>query len=133
MNTLKMKWLVLFGITAMITFVSPVLSDYEIPWHTIDGGGGTSSDATYILIDTISQHDAAYSSGDDYELLGGFWPGEPLCFVEFEDFARFAEHWLDSGSDLSGDLDGNNVVDIEDLDMFVYQWLYYCPFNWPLK
>jgi hypothetical protein len=43
-------------------------------------------------------------AGGDYELLGGFWPGGPLCFVEFEDFAGFAMYWRDSGSDLPGDL-----------------------------
>jgi hypothetical protein len=66
---------------------------YEIVWSTIDGGGGQSSGGSYILTGTIGQSDAAYSAGGDYELLGGFWPGGPLCIVEFADFARFAEHW----------------------------------------
>jgi hypothetical protein len=26
-------------------------------------------------------------TGGPYEVLGGFWPGGALCFVEFEDFA----------------------------------------------
>jgi hypothetical protein len=64
---------------------------YEMPWHTIDGGGGRSSGGQYVLTGTIGQPDADYSSGGNYELLGGFWPGGPLCIVEFEDFARFAE------------------------------------------
>ena len=27
----------------------------------------------------------------------GFWPGGPLCIVAFDDFARFAQLWRDSG------------------------------------
>jgi hypothetical protein len=41
-------------------------------------------------------------TGGNYEVLGGFWPGGPLCFVEFGDFARFAEYWLESGTGLAG-------------------------------
>ncbi len=109
--------------------------DYAIPWHTIDGGGGTSSVGQYIVTGTIGQPDAAVSSGDNYELLGGFWPGESMCIVDFEDFARFAQYWLETGTNLPADLyeDENNIVDYYDLDAFVYEWLCYCPYNWPLK
>ncbi len=68
---------------------------YELSWSTIDGGGGRSSGGQYTLLGTIGQPDAAYSAGGDYELLGGFLPGGPLCFVNFEDFARFAQYWLE--------------------------------------
>jgi hypothetical protein len=107
--------------------------DYILTWSTIDGGGGQSSGGQYTLTGTIGQPDAAYSAGGDYELLGGFWPGGPLCIVEFHHFARFAELWLDVGSGLAGDLDGDNDVDIVDLCLFVDEWLYICPYNWPLK
>jgi hypothetical protein len=123
-------------VTVILMFllsVSTANADYSISWHTIDGGGGQSSGGTYTLTGTIGQHDAAYSAGGDYELLGGFWPGGPLCFVEFEDFARFAEQWLDSGDGLAGDLDDDGDVDFDDLSLFVDEWLYYCPYNWPLK
>ena len=108
-------------------------ADYEIDWYTIDGGGGRSTGGSYELVGTIGQPDAVYSAGGDYELLGGFWPGGPLCVVEFEDFARFAVYWLDSGSGLPGDLDGDNDVDWVDLGRFVNEWLYYCPYDWPLR
>jgi endo-1,4-beta-xylanase len=108
-------------------------SIYNIVRSTIDGGGGTSSGGQYIVRGTIGQHDAAYSQGGDYELLGGFWPGEPLCIVEFEDFARFAQYWLQTGPGLSADLYEDNTVDYLDLEAFVYEWLYYCPYDWPLK
>lgn len=108
---------------------------YVLDWSTIDGGGGTSSGGPYVLTGTIGQPDAAYSSGGNFELLGGFWPGGPLCFVEFEDFARFADFWLVTGTDLPADLykDLDNQVNGLDLQVFVDYWLCYCPVGWPLK
>jgi len=106
---------------------------YNLTWFTIDGGGGVSSGGTYVLTGTIGQPDADYSAGGQYELLGGFWPGGPLCFVDFYSFARFAEQWLYKGPDLAADLDGSNVVDFGDLKLFVEEWLYNCPYDWRLK
>ena len=109
------------------------LGQYEISWYTIDGGGGTSTGGPYKLTGTIGQPDADWSSGDKYELLGGFLPGGPLCIVEFDDFARLAELWLNTGSGLAGDLDEDNDVDFEDLSRFTEYWLAYCPYGWALK
>lgn len=124
-------------LTVCVLMAAPVLAmsggDYEISWGTIDGGGGTSSGGSYVLTSTIGQPDAAYSSGGNYELLGGFWPGGPLCFVDFYSFARFAEQWLYTGDGLAADLDGSTVVDFGDLKLFVDEWLYFCPYNWQLK
>jgi len=111
----------------------PVTGDYEISSYTIDGGGGVSSGGQYLVRGTIGQHDAAYSQGQQYELLGGFWPGEPSCFINFEHFARFAEYWLVTGPDLPADLYEDNIVDELDLKLFVDQWLYWCPYDWPLS
>jgi len=106
---------------------------YQLTWSTIDGGGGTSSGGQYVLTGTIGQPDAAYSAGGSYELLGGFWPGGPLCFVDFYSFARFAEHWLETGPGLPADLYEDNIVNLRDLKLFVEEWLYYCPYGWQLK
>jgi len=114
---------------------------YELSWSTIDGGGGQSSGGPYVLTGTIGQPDAGAMAAGQYELLGGFWPGGPIsiCIVDFERYARFAEHWLDEpcnegnnfcdGADLNH-LDGVNGVDLK---MFVEEWLCYCPPGWTLK
>jgi len=108
---------------------------YKLSWYTIDGGGGRSIGGDFTLTGTIGQPDAAYSRGGNYELLGGFWPGGPLCFVNFEHFARFAEYWLEPGAGLPADLyeDVDNIVNWHDLRVFVDYWLCYCPPAWPLK
>ncbi len=122
-------------LTGPLIMVITAYGDFSISRYTIDGGGGTSTGGQYTLTGTIAQHDAAYSSGDDYELLGGFWPGGPLCIVNIEHFARFAEFWMDMGTGSPADLyeDENNIVDVLDLKEFVNEWQHYCPYNWPLK
>jgi hypothetical protein len=122
-----------------LLLMTPVAStssgQYDINWYTIDGGGGRSIGGLYTLTGTIGQPDAAYSAGGNYELLGGFWPGGPLCFVNFEHYARFAELWLVTGTNLPADLfeDENNIVNGLDLQVFVDYWLCYCPADWQLK
>ena len=125
-------------VTVILMFllsVSTANADYNISWHTIDGGGGRSIGGPYTLTGTIGQPDAAYSRGGSFELLGGFWPGGPLCFVDFKHFARFAEQWWLTGSELPADLyeDEFNIVNGLDLQVFVDNWLCYCPTGWPLK
>ncbi len=120
-------------ILATLVFTSVACGDYQIVWSTIDGGGGTSSGEQYVLNGTIGQPDAGYSATNNYELLGGFWPGGPLCFIEFDDFVRFTDFWLETGSNLPADLDGNGIVDFNDLKFFVDEWLCSCPYNWPLR
>ena len=108
----------------LVVLIAPAASGdgaYVLDWPTIDGGGGTSSGGPYTLTGTIGQPGAAYSAGGDYELLGGFWPGGPLCFVDFYSFARFAEQWLYTGPSLAADLheDEENIVNLRDLKVFV--------------
>ena len=129
---MKRTCILLFVLTLII---SMAFGDYELSWYTIDGGGGRSTGGPYTLTGTIGQSDAAYSRGGNFELLGGFWPGGPLCFVEFEDFAKFAEQWWLKGTGLPADLyeDLDNQINWLDLKVFVEQWLCYCTTGWPLK
>ena len=106
---------------------------YKIDWYTIDGGGGTSSGGPFVLTGTIGQPDTGYSANARYEVLGGFWPGGPICTVGFDDFARFAEQWFYAASGLAGDLDSDGDVDFDDLTRMAGYWLECCPSSWPLK
>jgi hypothetical protein len=46
-----------------------------------------------------------------------------------------AEYWLETGADLPADLyeDEGNIVNWLDLEVFVDEWLNYCPYDWPLR
>ena len=92
-----------------------------------------STGGRYVLTGTIGQPDAGWTSGSEYEVLGGFWPGGPLGVVNFESFAMFAEQLLAAGSLLTGDLDGDSDVDLADLGWFADYWLDACPFKWRLR
>lgn len=126
---------VVFCLVAVLATVAAAQSggSYELNQSTIDGGGGVSSGGQYIVRGTIGQPDASYSYGGDYELVGGFLSEVPFCVVDFYHYARFAEYWLESGSDLPANLDDDETVDFYDLKLFVDEWMYYCPYGWPLK
>ena len=125
-------------VTVILLFLlsaSTVNADYSISWYTIDGGGGTCNGGPYVLTSTVGQPDAADSQGGSFIVLGGFLPGGPVCIVNLEHFATFAEYWLVTGTDLPADLyvDEYNIVNLDDLNVFLDYWLYYCPPEWPLK
>ena len=61
---------------------------YSIDWHTIDGGGGTSTGGVYSVSGTIGQPDAGAMSGGNFSVTGGFWslfavqmPGAPTLTI----------------------------------------------------
>lgn len=39
------------------------------------------------------------------------------------DFAVFSQYWLQAGQDLPADLDRNRIVNLNDLSIFVVDWL----------
>jgi len=123
----------ILSITLVLSLSAVDYGDYQIVWSTIDGGGGQCSGGPYVLTGTIGQPDAAYSAGGQYEVLGGFWPGGPMCIVDFADFAGLAAYWLETGTGLPPDLYPDGVIDELDLAAFVTQWLCNCPYGWPLK
>ena len=55
------------------------------------------------------------------------------CFVNLEDYARFAAQWLLLAPELDADLDLDKDVDISDLAEFTESWLLPCPENWSLQ
>jgi len=63
---------------SLLAFTATALAQtgYEVPWWTVDGGGGASSAVgSYSLVGTVGQADAGGMSGGDFALCGGFWPG----------------------------------------------------------
>lgn len=55
-------------------FCFGAFAQYSIPWHTIDGGGGTSTGGVYSVSGTIGQPDAGGPmTNGQYSVTGGFW------------------------------------------------------------
>jgi len=75
MKSLSLKLLTKVGalLCAGLAF-SLAAQTYSIDWHTIDGGGGTSTGGVYSVSGTIGQSDAggAMTNGQ-YSVTGGFW------------------------------------------------------------
>jgi hypothetical protein len=81
---------------------------FEIPWHTVDGGGGTSSGGGYVLSGTAGQPDAGDLAGGDFVLSGGYWQaaaaGDPGC------------------GECPTDVDGNGQTEAFDLANLLGAW-----------
>ena len=85
----KTKQLTLLTCAVLVCCASARAQNYSIDWHTIDGGGGTSTGSVYSVSGTIGQSDAGSMSGGGYSLDGGFWalvssiqtPGAPLLTI----------------------------------------------------
>lgn len=123
---------VLFNLLGYIIFPVFAYADYEIPWYTIDAGGGTSSGGSYSLTGTIGQADTGISSAESYVISSGFWPGNFGCVVNLTDLKMVAEAWLSIGTN-PADLEPDGKVDMADFAILSYWWLDHCPSDWPLK
>ena len=86
-------------------YASGTGDEFDLSWHTVDGGGGTSSGGDFVLRGTIGQHDAGDLSGGDFTLRGGFW----------QTFG------LDCG-DCPTDVDGDGDVNAFDLANLLGAW-----------
>jgi len=61
---------VLIGLVVITLHAQP----FSIDWHTIDGGGSTSSGGVYSVIGTIGQPDAGPTmTNGQFAVTGGFW------------------------------------------------------------
>jgi hypothetical protein len=81
-----------FAAGLLLSAVCTRAQNYSIDWHSIDGGGGTSTGGVYSVSGTVGQADAGtMMSGGNYSLSGGFWPGltvpsstgGPTLFIQF--------------------------------------------------
>ena len=54
--------------------ISTLAQSYSIAWHTIDGGGGTSTGGVFSVSGTVGQPDASGAMTNvQYSVSGGFW------------------------------------------------------------
>ncbi len=120
--------------TALCAMSSIALAggDFDIPWYTIDGGGGTSFGGAFELSGTIGQHDAGVMAGGTFVLSGGYWAGgaatKSPCpedldgsgSVGFNDLLILLAAWSDSGGPT--DLDGSGIVGFNDLLILLAAW-----------
>jgi hypothetical protein len=66
--------LVILLLFAALSTARVFAQSYAIDWHTIDGGGGTSTNGPYSLTGAIGQGDASGSmTNAQYSLTGGIW------------------------------------------------------------
>ena len=80
-----------FTISLCALIFSTHAQSYSIDWFKIAGGGGTSSNGTYVVSGTIGQADAGQMAGGNYSLTGGFWslislvqtPGAPILNITY--------------------------------------------------
>ena len=77
-------WRLVAGLLSMWAGVAAAQAQLAVPWHTVDGGGGTSTGGVFRVSGTIGQPDAGQMSSGLFTLPGGFWsvvavqtPGAP--------------------------------------------------------
>jgi len=100
------------------------LAQYAIDWHTIDGGGGTSTNGQYSLSGTIGQPDAggAMTNGQ-HSVTGGFWAlpqamqteGAPMLMIAPAGAAQAQISWTPDT--------GTNWVLQENLNLATTNWI----------
>ena len=108
------------------------MSGYEIISGEF-GISGESSGGGYSQVGSVLVTDGNEMSGGGFSMTEESVLATIDCVIGFEDFARFAVYWLQTGSDLPADLYLDNYVNTADLLEFVNWWLCFCPSNWPLR
>ena len=99
MKTIRASCFALAALFLMARGVSA--QNYSIDWHTIDGGGGTSTGGVYVVTGTIGQPDAGRMTGGNFTIEGGFWgilsavqlPGAPLLSITHTPSNTVAVSW----------------------------------------
>lgn len=112
-------------------------------WERLPVGGVTlpagEYEASFLLTEESFHGSGGTYAGCWAAAMGG--PAEfniDQCYADFAGFSRLADQWLETGCDepfwCSGaDLDASTEVDQLDLELFIDEWLYPCPNDWPLK
>ena len=110
--------------------------DFDISWHTIDGGGEMfTSGGDLELSGAIGQPDAGAMTGGDFELVGGFWAigggSSPPCdpcdmncdgTVDASDIEFFIDMLFNGATPCdtcTGDTNGDGNIDAGDIEGFI--------------
>jgi hypothetical protein len=119
---------------------SPALAQLDIPWYTIDAGGGASSGGGLTVIGTVGQPDAGASAGGGLTIACGFWPGgAAACYANCDastiapilnvnDFSCFLNKY--AAGDLSANCDGSTIapiLNVNDFSCFLNRYAIGCP------
>ena len=100
--------------------VSSALAQYSIDWHTIDGGGGTSTGGVYSVSGTIGQTDSGKMTGGSYTIDAGFrgiiaamqTPGAPLLSIAPTTTNTVAVFWPSDSSGFVLQQNTNSVASV---------------------
>jgi len=85
---------------------SALLAQFSIDWHTIDGGGGTSSGGGFSVSGTVGQADAGVKmTGGPFSISGGYWaaataiqtPGAPVLSISSAGPGQVTLSWTPDG------------------------------------
>jgi hypothetical protein len=115
----------------------------QIPWYSIDCGGGVSAGGAFELRGVIGQHDAGTMSGGGFQLLGGFLaaatagptPCYPNCdqstvapILNVGDFTCFLQRF--AAADPYANCDNSTVppvLNVGDFTCFLQRFAAGCP------
>jgi len=129
------------SVIVLLTLCAVALGQYEISWHTVDGGGAcpptASVGGTYELSGTIGQPDAGSFAqpmiGGTLSLIGGFWTVAevmpPACacpgdmnvdgLKDGRDIQNFAVCLVSGGDCACADVDASPGLSFADVTEFV--------------
>ena len=122
------------GAMAGLLIARQVFGQFEINWHTVDGGGATmvSTGGGFDVAGTIGQPDAQPAplmAGGSFELTGGFWPVANVCYCLADmngdgkrngaDVQKFVQCVVAGGNCSCADVDAAGGVTMSDVPVFV--------------
>lgn len=131
----------MMGVAAILLAASTLFAQFEITWHTIDGGGAMNTTdgqpSGFELSGAIGQADAGPASamsGGSFALIGGFWtvPSDVCLFpgdVNFDgqrnglDIQGFVNCLTINTSCGCADADLSGTVEVADVAAFVQMLL----------
>jgi hypothetical protein len=133
MFRMRSSLITITGAAACLLAVTRGFGQFEIDWHTLDGGGATfSTGGSYQIGGTIGQPDAQappVMAGASFELMGGFWVVANVCYCPGDmnsdgvknglDVQKFIGCVISGGNCTCADVDAANGVNIDDVAVFV--------------